>query len=151
MTAVGTGVDNGAKTLRSPRYTPYHVPHRTEVAGFMTILHGDMRFYNNVFIQPQMEPFFKQVEERSTSEWDDFNTVGGTKPYDGYRTEEEWKQEFEGYCGMGSEPSDRYYISLPVWTGGNYYFNGAKPCDKERRPMRYFYENILSDTCHAFF
>ena len=51
MTAVGTGVDNGAKTLRSPRYTPYHVPHRTEVAGFMTILHGDMRFYNNVFVQ----------------------------------------------------------------------------------------------------
>lgn len=132
LTCVGRGVDNGAKTLISPRYTPYHLPHRTEIAGFMTILHGDMRFYNNVFIQPQMEPFFKQVEERSTSEWDDFNTVGGTKPYDGYRTEEEWKQEFEGYCGMGSEPSDRYYISLPVWTSGNYYFNGAKPCDKEK-------------------
>ena len=33
------------------RYTPYHIPHRTEVMGFMTILHGDDRFYNNIFIQ----------------------------------------------------------------------------------------------------
>ena len=33
------------------RYTPYHIPHRTEVMGFMTILHGDNRFYNNVFVQ----------------------------------------------------------------------------------------------------
>jgi hypothetical protein len=34
-----------------PRYTPYHLPHRTEVAGFMTFLHGDDRFYNNIFVQ----------------------------------------------------------------------------------------------------
>ena len=27
------------------------IPHRTEVMGFMTILHGDDRFYNNIFIQ----------------------------------------------------------------------------------------------------
>ena len=33
------------------RYTPYHMPHRTEVRGFMTILHGDDRFYNNIFVQ----------------------------------------------------------------------------------------------------
>ena len=33
------------------RYTPYHMPHRTEVMGFMTILHGDDRFYNNIFVQ----------------------------------------------------------------------------------------------------
>ncbi len=133
MTAVGTGVDNGAKTLRSPRYTPYHVPHRTEVAGFMTILHGDMRFYNNVFVQQEVPTFLKEVEETVTVKvWDDFNTTVGTKPYDDYQTYEEWEKEFDGYCGMGSAPSDRYYIPLPVWTGGNRYYNGAKPCAKEK-------------------
>ena len=39
FTWVGAGVDNGGQHLPTPRYTPYHVPHRTEVAGFMTILH----------------------------------------------------------------------------------------------------------------
>ena len=55
-----------------------------------------------------------------------------TKPYDDYQTYEEWEKEFDGYCGMGSAPSDRYYIPLPVWTGGNRYYNGAKPCVKEK-------------------
>ena len=53
LTAVGKGTDNGALTLSSPRYTPYHVPHRTEVAGFMTFLHGDDRFYNNILFSSQ--------------------------------------------------------------------------------------------------
>ncbi len=133
LTAVGRGVDNGAKTRKSPRYTPYHVPHRTEIAGFMTILHGDMRFYNNVFIQkPVREGMAKLCVRAENDEWDDWNVTAGTVPYSGYMTEEEWKKEFEGYCGMGSEPSDRYYIPLPVWTGGNAFFNGAKPCDKEK-------------------
>lgn len=133
LTCVGTGVNNGAKTMISPRYTPYHVHHRTEIAGFMTILHGDMRFYNNVFVQPEIPDFLKRVEEEITSkEWDDFNTTAGTRPYNDYQTYEEWEKEFDGYCGMGSEPSDRYYIPLPVWTGGNRYYNGAQPCDKEK-------------------
>lgn len=133
LAGVGTGVDNGAKTLTSPRYTPYHMPHRTEVAGFMTILHGDMRFYNNVFVQQEVPAFLAQLdEETEMTPWDDYNSIAGTKPYSGYQTYEEWTQEFEGYCGMGSEPHDRYYIPLPVWTGGNRYYNGAQPCDKEK-------------------
>ncbi|MBO4337309.1 MAG: hypothetical protein J5842_04480, partial [Lachnospiraceae bacterium] len=43
-----------------------------------------------------------------------------------------WEKEFEGYCGYGSEPSDRYYIPLPVSTQGNIFFNGAVPCEKEK-------------------
>ena len=47
-------------------------------------------------------------------------------------TEEEWKSNFAGYCGEGStDTRDKYYMPLPVWTGGNVYFNGAKPCDIE--------------------
>ena len=135
--AVGTGVDNGAKTLQSPRYTPYHVPHRTEVAGFMTILHGDMRFYNNIFLQQPVRPFLKKLEaEMPPNAWEDGNATVGTKPYDGYPTQEEWEREFEGYCGMGSQASDRYYMHLPVWTGGNVFVNGAKPCDSEQEYTR---------------
>ena len=55
--------------------------------------------------------------------------------------EADWKKEFEGYCGMGSEPSDRYYFPLPVWTGGNAFFNGAVPGDIEED----FYEDKEHD------
>ncbi len=133
LAAVGTGTDNGAKTLASPRYTPYHVPHRTEVAGFMTFLHGDVRFYNNIFVQQEPHPALKAVmENMGKNSWDDGNILAGVFPYDGYPTQEEWEKEFEGYCGMGSEPSDRYYMHLPVWAGGNVYFNGARPWCKEK-------------------
>ena len=133
LTAVGRGVDNGSKSIKSPRYTPYHVPHRTEIAGFMTILHGDMRFYNNIFVQRDHRDKMKEIcKGFANDEWDDGNLIAGTIPYDAYMTEEEWKSEFEGYCGMGSAPSDRYYIPLPVWTGGNAFFNGAKPISKEK-------------------
>ena len=40
---------------------------------------------------------------------------------------------FEGYCGMGSgKLPDLYYEKLPVWLGGNVYFNGAKPAEQEQ-------------------
>ena len=135
LAAVGIGTDNGAKTLASPRYTPYHLPHRTEVAGFMTFLHGDMRFYNNIFVQKPMRPLLKTLMDYTAGNgngWDDMNVAAGTFPYNGYPTFEEWGKEFEGYCGMGSEASDRYYIHLPVWAGGNCYFNGARPWEKEQ-------------------
>lgn len=133
LTAVGIGTDNGAKTLTSPRFTPYHVPHRTEIAGFMTFLHGDMRFYNNIFVQQPVHPLLRAaMENMEPNGWDDGNVLCGTFPYDGYPTFQEWDREFEGYCGMGSAPSDRYYMHLPVWAEGNVYFNGAKPWEKEK-------------------
>lgn len=133
FTAVGTGVNNGTVSIISPRYTPYHVPHGTEVAGFMTILHGDMRFYNNIFVQQPVHKFLQSAEENMRGgDWDDGNVAAGLGSYDNYMTEEEWRSHFEGYCGMGAAPSDRYYIPLPVWAGGNIYFNGAKPWAKEK-------------------
>ena len=130
LTAVGIGVWNGSKSMPSPRYTPYHVPHRTEIAGFMSILHGDMRFYNNIFVQqsgPRMDKLKKLGGKFVKTEWEDMNFEAGLGPYDSYPAEDEWKAMFEGYCGMGSKPSDRYYLPLPVWTGGNVYIGGAKP------------------------
>lgn len=133
FTAVGRGVNNGTLSIISPRYTPYHVPHRTEIAGFMTILHGDCRFYNNIFIQREKRPGMVEIHEIvKDNEWTDANIEVGTFPYDFCPTEEEYLKQFEGYCGMGSEPSDRYYSPLPVWAGGNVYFNGARPMKKEQ-------------------
>jgi len=133
LDAVGTGTDNGAPERPSPRYTPYHVPHRTEVAGFMTILHGDDKFYNNIFIQQPMRPFMKQMmDETQPNCWDDNNVKVGTYLFDKYPTFEEWDAQFEGYCGMGSVTTDRYYSELPVWAAGNVYFNGAEAWSKEK-------------------
>lgn len=137
LVSVGIGTDNGARTLSSPRYTPYHVPHRTEIAGFMTFLHGDVRFLNNIFLQQPMREAMKRNMEYQQGPgkngWDDGNLIAGTWMYDhGYQTYEEWVKEFDGYCGMGSAPSDRYYIPLPVMAEGNVYLNGAKPWCRER-------------------
>jgi len=134
LVSVGRGTDNGAVTLSSPRYTPYHIPHRTEIAGFMTFLHGDDRFYNNIFIQKPVRLVMNtlvNIMSRDNAAWDECNIQTGTFVFDEYQNFEEWDREFEGYCGMGSPASDRYYIPLPVWSAGNIYYNGAKPWKKE--------------------
>ncbi len=135
FTAVGTGTDNGTKMRNSARYTPYHVPHRTEIDGFMTILHGDMRFYNNIFVQKPIRPFLQELMEQSAKGdrlWDDNNIIVGTHPYNGYMDEKTWLEQFEGYCGHGSGVKECYYAPLPVWCAGNVYYNGAKPCELEQ-------------------
>lgn len=44
MSSIGSGTDMPLKNgTMAPRYTPYHIRHRTEVAGMMTFLHGDDR------------------------------------------------------------------------------------------------------------
>ncbi|MBO4835094.1 MAG: right-handed parallel beta-helix repeat-containing protein [Lachnospiraceae bacterium] len=142
LTAVGCGVKNGSDHYDSTRYTPIHRPHSTDITGFMSVLHGDVRFYNNVFVQQQVRQGLIDICSGEKDEWDDENLIAGTLCYDGYPTEEEWKKLFEGYCGQGSTSSrDKYYMPLPVWTGGNAFFNGAKPCDKE--------QDYLEDTEHV--
>ncbi len=142
IAAVGRGVKNGSQKYDSTRYTPIHMPHRTEITGFMSILHGDVRFYNNVFVQqPVREKMVEMVADYKDNEWEDENLTAGTLTYSGYMTEEQWKACFEGYCGEGAPQNrDRYYMPLPVWTGGNVFFNGAKPADIE--------EDFTLDTEH---
>ena len=134
---VGEGTDNGGLKFQSCRYTPYHVPHQTAIAGFMTILHGDARFYNNIFVQKEIRQDLRDyVNSVNQGELTKMNLVCGTKPYDGYPTEDQYfagllrneDMEYkEGY-------NDKYYDHLPVWAYGNAYFNGAKPCDAEVNP-----------------
>ena len=132
FTYVGAGTDNQAEHFQSCRYTPYHVPHRTEIAGFMTILHGDDRFYNNVFVQKPVRPYLAALQESDDMDVALVQFVCGTKPFDGYPTWEEYKARFERVAPSDNTDKDRYYDHLPVWTGGNAFFNGAKPCDKEK-------------------
>lgn len=141
LTCIGTGTDNGALSHPSVRYTPYHAKHGTAVMGFMTILHGDARFYNNIFVQKPVFPLFHQIQEYMTNGadprsamWDTMNFDTGTFVYDDYPDFDTWKKQFEGYCGMGAvtDYPDRYYDHLPVWAAGNAYLGGAKPWNKEK-------------------
>ncbi len=128
---VGMGTDNSGQTLHSRRYTPYHIPHRTEVAGFMTIQHGDARFYNNIFVQkPLREDAKAKLGEGPRPVTEAYFTCG-TKPYDGYPTEEWYAAQFSYESSQDRMMKDIYYMHLPVYSGGNVYFNGAKPYDGE--------------------
>ncbi|MFA6847714.1 MAG: right-handed parallel beta-helix repeat-containing protein [Lachnospiraceae bacterium] len=115
------------------RYTPYHMPHRTEVMGFMTILHGDDRIYNNIFVQKwSPEPFLIRHDSDDKTETE--NRVVGTHVFNEYPTYDEWISQFE----MDREIPDMAKLEpahnshLPVWINGNAYFDGAKACSKEK-------------------
>lgn len=96
FTYVGNGVDNGGKKFPSERYTPYHVPHSTDIAGFMTILHGDMRFYNNIFIQQKVNPFYETYAKEYLKDFqtDKMHFVSGTLPYETYPLTDEYFSRF---------------------------------------------------------
>lgn len=133
IAGVGRGVKNGTVTYDSTRYTPIHRPHSTDIVGFMSILHGDVRFYNNAFVQQAVrQELYDICEEDKNDSWDDGNLIAGTWIYDDYMTEQQWLKHFEGYCGEGStDTRDKYYMPLPVYMKDNAYFNGAVPCKLE--------------------
>ena len=125
---INSGVDSIVNGQREPRYTPYHIRHRTEVAGFMTILHGDDRIYNNIFVQnaPVTDP-------ARTAMNSDYEKVG-TASFDIFPTYDEWISNFM----MDREPdmhalAQYHFGHLPVWIEGNAYFNGADVYGKENR------------------
>ncbi|MCR5594950.1 MAG: right-handed parallel beta-helix repeat-containing protein [Lachnospiraceae bacterium] len=123
---INSGVDSIVNGQREPRYTPYHIRHRTEVAGFMTILHGDDRIYNNIFVQT-----FPQTDKKKTPADADY-CLAGTKAFDIFPTYEEWHKPFEA----GERPDmgalgEAHFGHLPVWVDGNAYFNGANVYKKE--------------------
>ena len=132
LTAVGGGTDSVVEGVNRARYTPYHIPHRTEVMGFMTILHGDDRFYNNIFVQKwPSKPLL--ILHDSDDGADEENREVGTHVFDGYPTYEEWIRKFDPDTDTPDmkklEPA--HFQHLPVWSEGNAYFNGARAWEKE--------------------
>lgn len=141
FTSVGGGTDNTVNGINQPRYTPYHIRHRTEVAGFMTILHGDNRMYNNIFIQNWPVEGTEEKEDMGFTMSE--NQVVGTAVFDEYPDYEEWIQCFEMDKPANMMKLAQYHFShLPVWVNGNAYFNGAKPWKKEA-------SNLVDDKNHV--
>ena len=130
FTAVGGGTDSTVNGVNQPRYTPYHLRHRTEVAGFMTILHGDDRVYNNIFVQNWPVEKAEAKEDMGFMMAD--NQVVGTDVFDEYPTYDEWIKNFEMDKPANMMKLTEYHFGhLPVWVSGNAYFNGAKSCKNE--------------------
>ena len=124
---INSGVDSIVNGQREPRYTPYHIRHRTEVAGFMTILHGDDRICHNIFIQQ-----YPVEDETRTPQQPDY-TVVGTQPFDIFPAYDEWISHFM----MDREPdmgalAQYHFGHLPVWIEGNAYFNNATVSKHEK-------------------
>ena len=126
LTSIGSGTDMRLRDgTPAVRYTPYHIRHRTEVAGMMTFLHGDDRVYNNIFIQNwPVEP--EEIREDMGFTMRD-NQVQGTGVFDGYPDYAEWISHFELDNPQPNMMAlqEYHFGRLPVWIGGNAYFNGA--------------------------
>ena len=113
------------------RYTPYHMPHRTEVMGFMTILHGDDRFCNNIFVQkwPSADVI---IPHGSDDGFEYENRLSGTWMFDEYPTYDEWISQFDFTRPANMKKLEPVHFShLPVWSEGNAYLAGAKACKNE--------------------
>lgn len=87
------------------RATPYHPPHATAVAGLVNIKGGDNRFYNNIFVGP-----------------------GGASAAPGKPAGKQ-PQRADGF-GLAVYDA----CALPLQTGGNVYYRGARPYSKEEKP-----------------
>jgi hypothetical protein len=106
------------------------MPHRTEVMGFMTFLHGDDRFYNNIFVQKWPSASYVNLERGPDAKPE--NREVGTHVFDEYPTYEAWIAQFD----FANRPNMReleaaHFGHLPVWSEGNAYLNGAKAWKSE--------------------
>ena len=93
----------------------------------MTFLHGDDRFYNNIFVQKWAgDPIITPHD--SDDGHDEENRAVGTHVWDEYPTYDEWIAQFD----MDTDTPNMMKLArahdshLPVWSKGNVYFNGAK-------------------------
>ncbi len=129
FTSVGGGT--------GPRYTPYHIPHRTEVMGFMTILHGDDRFYNNIFVQKWPARDVTVLSDSDASESFQENREVGTHVMDDYPTYDEWIAQFDMDTDVPNmrKLAPAHDGKLPVWVEGNVYLSGAKACKNEKHGL----------------
>jgi len=103
------------------RFTPYHFPHSTSVAGLMTILTGDDRYYNNIFASnaEKANPYPRpSIDSEYT----------GLNAYNNYPlATDHWYK--------GKSPDDYAAHLLPVYIGSNIYFNKAKPFNRETNAL----------------
>jgi len=94
------------------RFTPYHLPHSTKVAGYACVYGGDDRFYNNIFAGR------KGLEDTGTSHYNNYTS------------------SLEEYIEKVNEKNGDLEIfasvEQPVYIDNNAYFNGALPFEREK-------------------
>mgnify|MGYP001248305276 FL=1 len=96
--------------LAPDRFTPYHFAHATAVMGLMSILHGDDRYYNNIFA--------------SNNTHGSPTIFTGTNAYNKHPLPTDYWYE-------GKSPKDFAAHKLPVYIGSNVYYNLSKPFNRE--------------------
>ncbi|WP_042212222.1 right-handed parallel beta-helix repeat-containing protein [Paenibacillus borealis] len=140
------------------RYTPYHMPHETAVAGFSNITGGDDKYYNNLFIgddDPRNGPmpmtFFEHLPLTPRENLDDNGTrvmdgipdnsrcylhpvgLGGYNDYPDSLHKRWWEYTKEEIAAMeeAGKPFQPDRMALPVAIQGNVYLKGAVPSSHE--------------------
>lgn len=105
------------------RFTPYHQPHSTRVAGMMLVYGGDDRFLNNIFLRGEGT--------------DAVRGEYGTKAYESYSAEAPARSTRD------DTPAADLGRTLPITVRSNLYLNGAAPWSHEKdarvmtdRPVR---------------
>jgi hypothetical protein len=101
----------------SERFTPYHYPHSTKVAGIMTLLSGDDRYYNNIFLKTPV-PSYDIFENARRPKRREGTMDFGLGMYDRYPAD---KPESDFPLWEMSR------AKLPVVAEHNLYQNGAVP------------------------
>ena len=116
------------------RYTPYHYPHSTQLAGTSTITGGDDRFYNNIFA----------IQQGGNSQTDNAEAFGagndrgesyGLNAYDVY------SPSMQAYLDTLKKAGNVYVVTFakveqPVYIASNLYFGVGKPCLHEKNSIK---------------
>ncbi len=93
------------------RYTPFHMPHSTQLRGFFNSSGGDWRFYNNIFLG--------QIEDEDGSVTDNGLNVFNDFPSD------------FGSPKSKSAKANNLGFKFPIWMQGNVYYKYGTPHEEE--------------------
>lgn len=105
------------KGTENERYTPYHYPHSTIVAGIMTTQGGDDRYYNNLFIKTPA-PLYDIFKNANRPQREKGTMDFGLGIYDDYPAA---MPQLDFFIAELSK------VKLPVKSENNLYLNGAVP------------------------
>ena len=90
------------------RFTPYQLPHSTDVSGISTVSSGDDRYYNNIFIGKGQEIKNKDKNKYGLVTYNDSIEIA--------------------WCNNCPKRA----ILLPFWINSNIYYNGAQHFKNEK-------------------
>lgn len=151
------------------RYTPYHMPHETAVAGYSNITGGDDRYYNNIFIgddDPGKEPlpmtFFEHLPLTPREDMDYGGAavmdgvpdnsrcylhpagLGGYNDYPSAHQKQWWEYTKEEIAALkeSGKPWQPDKMALPVTIQGNLYLKAAVPSAHESNAKVYVNNGI---------